>query len=361
MNRLDNIHDHLNPSILTSTSHDRVLITLNRPTALNAINLALINGLRSAFDISKERKLKIILKGNSNKAFCAGGDVVSMMQEPFIVPELFRRLNDTIYSISCYCQETAVWWRGIVMGGGVGVSMCCDYRIATPTTVWSMPETLIGVIPDVGASYFFSHMKIPSLGLYLSLTGARLTGEDCYYAGLATHYIPSDIDIPSILMQHPGRPLNEILDFYHITPPLEKATTLSHLPEIESCFGRYTDIACIYSNLKNLNTDWAVSVLETLSERCPLSLKVAIEMFNRGFRLTYGECLMMEYDAMMQLVIHKNDNFKLAVDKRLLKKQRDRPDWVPGDIHLIPDDIAHPILLNKEGPHLYLYQNAKIT
>lgn len=354
MNRLDQISDHLSPSVLTSINDDRMLISLNRPSSLNAISLNVINSLRAAFEISKKRKLKIILKGNSTKAFSAGGDLLSMMNEPFIVPELFRRMFDTLKSMFSYSEEKAVWWRGIVMGAGVGVSMSCNYRIATSSTVWSMPETLIGIIPDVGASYFLSHLKNPGLGLYLSLTGDRLTGEDCYYAGIATHFIPEEIDITEILMQNPKKSLKEVLDSYSITPSIDKATTIAHLPEIERCFGRFTDINSIYSNLQSLQTDWASSVIQTLSERCPLSLKVANELFNRGFEMTYIECLMMEYDAMIQLVIHRNDNFRLAVNRRLVKKQRDKPDWIPSDFSLMPDDVADPILLNKEGPHLYL-------
>ncbi|EEQ97414.1 Carnitinyl-CoA dehydratase, putative [Perkinsus marinus ATCC 50983] len=159
-----------------SESRKVVNIHLNRPSKLNALTLD-----------------QVIVTGEGQRAFCAGGDVARLVDEGNSGWNLrwFATEFQMNHRIHTYPSNWVSLWNGIVMGGGVGLSLYGTHRIAAENTTFSMPETGIGFVPDIGASYFLSRLKTPGLGLYLGLTGARLNGADLLKHGLATHYIDS--------------------------------------------------------------------------------------------------------------------------------------------------------------------------
>lgn len=187
------------PEIIVQEEGSKRILTLNRPKALNALNLSMIREIYPQFkkwedggDVSM-----IILKGSGEKAFCAGGDVLAVTRSAkeaasggtsTIHKDFFReeyRLNHLIGSLS---KTFVAFIDGIVMGGGCGLSVNGRFRVGTERTLLAMPETALGLFPDVGGSFFLSRLK-DNLGLYLALTGYRLHGADAYHAGLATHYV----------------------------------------------------------------------------------------------------------------------------------------------------------------------------
>lgn len=153
------------------------VITLNRPKALNAINLEMVQKIHEPLQRWQNSKSLVIIKGEGGKAFCAGGDVRTLVESEN-VPEtkrFFKSEYTLNHLIGTYKVPYVAIIDGIVMGGGVGLSVHGKYRVATERTMFAMPETAIGLFPDVGGSHFLPKLE-GKLGLYLGLTGFRLKG-----------------------------------------------------------------------------------------------------------------------------------------------------------------------------------------
>src|SRR5579883_2244401 len=173
------------------------LITLNRPKALNALTLAMMSALDPRLDEWEADPdiHAVVIQGAGERAFCAGGDIRALYES--------RAKGDRCYRAAFYREEYSQNRRifrfkkpyialidGITMGGGVGLSVHGTYRVATEHTLFAMPETGIGLFPDVGGGYFLPRLP-GAIGMYLGLTGARIKAADCLYAGIATHYLAS--------------------------------------------------------------------------------------------------------------------------------------------------------------------------
>jgi enoyl-CoA hydratase/carnithine racemase len=183
------------------------IITLNRPKALNALNMNMVARLLDIYqrwDPPTSPVACIVLQGAGGRALCAGGDVKSVVVsgiagDPQPGIDFFRTEYLTDYALSQLQKPHVAILDGITMGGGAGVSINGAFRVATENTLFAMPECGIGLFPDVGASHFLQ--KLPgALGLYLALTGARLKGLAVKEAGLATHYIPTAL-LAGVLQQ----------------------------------------------------------------------------------------------------------------------------------------------------------------
>ncbi|CUG91721.1 enoyl-hydratase isomerase family protein, putative [Bodo saltans] len=176
------------------------LVTLNREKALNALNVPMVAQMAKAYiqEPHADPEAVYVLKGAGAKAFCAGGDVVTLVRDANAQREFFYNEYQLNYHIlSMKQQQQVALWDGIVMGGGVGVSIHGKYRVASEKALFAMPETSIGLFPDVGGSWFLPRLPNKAIGLYLSLTGQRLKGADLKHAGLATHYVASSL-IPQL-------------------------------------------------------------------------------------------------------------------------------------------------------------------
>ena len=180
-------------------------IALQRPRALNALNLEMVRELQAAFqDASTDASVRCLLLTGEGKAFCAGGDVKAVMlaakEEPpargNIADAFFREEYTLNAALAASDKPQVSVWDGICMGGGAGLSVHGKFRVATEKALFAMPETNIGLFPDVGASHFLSSLP-GGLGPYLALTGCRLGPADLLYSGLATHYVPSST-LPSL-------------------------------------------------------------------------------------------------------------------------------------------------------------------
>src|SRR5258708_6804349 len=207
----------------TISTHDDILfavrgrlghVTLSRPKALNALTHDMCRRLdaqlrRWAADPKVET---VVITGAGDRAFCAGGDVVTLRnagpRSP-LVRELFwdeYRMNRRIFR---FPKPYVALMNGVTMGGGVGVSAPARLRVATDKTALAMPETAIGLFPDVGASYHLSHLP-GEIGTYLGLTGVRIKAADLLYAGLATHFIPSSL-LPAVMVALQREPAADVV------------------------------------------------------------------------------------------------------------------------------------------------------
>ncbi|MEM9810285.1 MAG: enoyl-CoA hydratase/isomerase family protein, partial [Pseudomonadota bacterium] len=173
------------------------VITLDRPKALNSLTedmcVRMDEQLTAWADNDEVRA--VLIEGEGDKAFCAGGDIrwlaETAQKDPQRAAEFFRKEYNLNDHIARFSKPYIALIDGICMGGGVGVSAMADRRVMTSRTTWAMPECAIGLIPDIGASYFLRQLQ-GGLAFYLALTGVRMTGGDCVEAGLATHCVDAE-------------------------------------------------------------------------------------------------------------------------------------------------------------------------
>uniref|UniRef100_A0A674BXF1 3-hydroxyisobutyryl-CoA hydrolase n=1 Tax=Salmo trutta TaxID=8032 RepID=A0A674BXF1_SALTR len=281
------------------------VITLNRPKALNALNMNMIRLMYpqlKKWETDKETDI-VIVKGAGGKAFCAGGDIIAVTEAGKIGDALaknfFREeyiLNNTI---GTYQKPYVALIDGITMGGGVGLSVHGRFRVATEKTLFAMPETAIGLFPDVGGGYFLPRLQ-GQLGLFLALTGFRLKGRDVQRAGVASHFVESqkiaalekelvDLKTPSI------EDVSRVLDSYQKRPHVLQLT-MSHpcTPAALRLF-QSNSVEGIVHNLKTDGSPFAQKQAETLAKMSPTSLKITFKQLQAGGAMSLQEVLVMEY------------------------------------------------------------------
>jgi enoyl-CoA hydratase/carnithine racemase len=294
--------------ILVQKKNGLGLITLNRPKALNALTHSMIRLMYQALKEWEQdpEVLAVLVRGEGEKAFCAGGDIRSIYESITSGCEehtqFFRDeyiLNEYIYA---YPKPYIALMNGYVMGGGMGISQGASFRVLTEHSKVSMPEVAIGFFPDVGGSYFLSRSP-GSLGNYLALTGVTLNGEDALYANLGDWILSS----------------NHILEFLEKleylsanTPAAEQVKKIlvglgaSNIPVNASLVERRQLIDAIFSldgvveiiaQLDQLATDgpaWISEIAELMKKRSPVAMVGALETIRRGKYLSIAECLAME-------------------------------------------------------------------
>lgn len=319
--------------------NDKGIITLNRPKALNALNYHMANRLEAGLKVwDNDSQIKmVVIRSASEKAFCAGGDVKAISASgPAGGKKFFRQeyaLNNLIGSLSV---PYVALLDGIVMGGGCGLSVHGNFRVVTEKALFAMPETAIGLFPDVGASNFLN--KLPgSLGLYFGLTGQRMLGRDLFKAGIGTHFVPSDklanlqeellriekpdlLKIDRILRKHQEQWEDEYRKEFSLKP---------NIGRINSIFGKANTVEEIISGLEKDNSEWARKHLETLAKMSPTSLKLTFEQLKRGKTMTLPECLKMEYRMACRVL--DNTEFYEGVRAVLVDKDN-KPKWNPSKL-----------------------------
>uniref|UniRef100_A0A4W5RQM2 3-hydroxyisobutyryl-CoA hydrolase n=1 Tax=Hucho hucho TaxID=62062 RepID=A0A4W5RQM2_9TELE len=264
------------------------VITLNRPKALNALNMNMIRLMYpqlKKWETDKETDI-VIVKGAGGKAFCAGGDIRAVTEAGKIGDPLaknfFREeyiLNNTI---GTYQKPYVALIDGITMGGGVGLSVHGRFRVATEKTLFAMPETAIGLFPDVGGGYFLPRLQ-GQLGLFLALTGFRLKGRDVQRAGVASHFVES---------QKIAALEKELVDLK--TPSIEDVSrVLDSYQKRVGCLSN--SVEGIVHNLKTDGSPFAQKQAETLAKMSPTSLKITFKQLQAGGTMSLQEVLVMEY------------------------------------------------------------------
>jgi enoyl-CoA hydratase/carnithine racemase len=183
------------------------------------------------------------------------------------------------------------------MGGGVGISIHAPIRIATENSLFAMPETAIGLFPDVGATWFLPRLG-PGLGNYLGLTGSRLTGQDLVKAHIATHYmLPEKVEEYKDALKSKVVENSTAADLYNFTEEFSEKVEgpLSNFDKIEANFSNVTTLEHIFHNLEHEGSDWSKKKLEVLHTCSPLSLKVVFESLKRGTGSKIEDAFKMEY------------------------------------------------------------------
>jgi enoyl-CoA hydratase len=279
-------------------------ITLHRPRALNALTLGMIRELSPRLrDWAEDPSVAaVLIKGAGDRAFCAGGDLRAFWDSRHgrrrQAGGFFReeyRLNRQVFR---FPKPYIAIIDGIVMGGGVGLSVHGRYRVASERTRFAMPETGIGLFPDVGGSYFLPRLP-GELGLYLGLTGHRLDAADCLYCGIATHYVEAAAlpVLEAALSQALGTgcasaAAADLLDRMSADPG--PSALAADREAIDRCFAQES-VEAILTALEAEGSDWAAHTLKRLHACSPTSLKLTFRQIRTGAELDFDAAMVMEF------------------------------------------------------------------
>ncbi|ABC22634.1 enoyl-CoA hydratase/isomerase family protein [Rhodospirillum rubrum] len=312
-------------------------ITLNRPRALNALTLPKVERMDRALRAwATDKTVGVVtVEGSGGRAFCAGGDVRALAEvgkngasaflDAFFGQEY--RLNRLIKT---YPKPYVALLGGITMGGGVGISIHGRFPVATEATLIAMPETGIGMFPDVGGTYFLPRCP-GATGVYLALTGARIGAADAVALGLCTHHIPLSAleavkEALAALDADAGADgVKAVLDGFHRDPG--EAPLAPRRAAIARCFGQPTleDIlAALASEAAIGDRAWAEETRAGLLAKSPFATRVTFEQLRRGATLDFDGCMALEYRMAPRIARHPD--FIEGV-RALLVDKDNQPRW----------------------------------
>lgn len=305
------------------------VITLNRPEALNALTLNMVRLMKPVLaDWARNDAIEnIVIEGAGEKGFCAGGDIRALHDwGKSGAPEatgFYREEYQLNRTIKTYPKPYIALIDGITMGGGVGVSVHGAHRVATERTLFAMPETGIGLLPDVGGTYFLPRLP-GETGAWLVLTGARLRGADALAAGVATHYTSSENIAAVKAALADGGDVAAILAAHHQAP--EGAKLPQQQADIDRLFvgDKVTDI---HAALIADGGDWAQQQAAALAGKSPTSAAVALRQMRDGVHADFDECMRMEMRAVTRIMAM--DDFYEGVRATILEKDN-APKWSPA-------------------------------
>ncbi len=341
------------PDVLFSHHGATAHILLNRPKALNSLNRSMADAIAGQLAVWAETPSvkAVLIEGTGDRAFCAGGDVVAVAKAGKAGDSLTREMFVSEYSmnraIHHFPKPYIALMDGIVMGGGCGLSVHGSHRIVTERTMLAMPETGIGFLPDIGASWFLN--RCPGLiGLYLGLTGARIGGADAIWAGLADSFVPSgrldDLRAALLLAEEPTEAIAEFVE-----PPGESDLAAKQ-PVIDRCFDAGS-VAAILEALKADADPLGTEIAAMMDGKSPTSLKLSHRLLTRCPDPTIEDALFWEFRA-SQGCMAGHDFFEGI--RALLIDKDNSPRWQPGDLVGVSEAMIEAHLTEPAGGDLPL-------
>ncbi len=325
--------------ILISIDGHAGRLSLNRPKAIHALNLPMCRAMIDALlewrdDDAVEA---VIIDHSEGRGFCAGGDIRMLAESGAKDGTEARQFFHTEYRLNhllfTYAKPVVAFMDGITMGGGVGISQPAKYRVATEHTRFAMPETGIGLFPDVGGGWYLPRLE-GRVGAYLALTGARLDGAECLALGLATHYLPSEklAEAKARIAQHPDR-IGGILGELSVTAP--PAAIMQHIDRINRLFASdsYEEILAA---LEADGGEWAEKELATLHGKSPQTCKVALRQLKEGGEMHDFAAQMTQEYAIGSRVVQMHDFIEGV--RALIVDKDNSPKWDPPTPEAVTDD-----------------------
>ena len=307
-------------------------ILLNRPRALNALDLGMIRACTAILQTwaNDPHVDAVVIEGAGDRAFCAGGDIRvlrdSQLNDRSIADEFFTEEYALNLLIANYPKPYIALIDGICMGGGIGLSVHGHYRVATEHAGFGMPETIIGFFPDIGGTFILPRLP-GQLGIYLGLTGLRINGADAVHAGLATHYTPrAKIAGLSAALAKDGAAA--LAAFNETLPPFSLA---EHRSAIDHCFSAET-VPVIIERLKAQQAPWAAEALKALGHVSPSALFWTLKALRRGRDLTLKDALAAEFALSKTTMAHPD--FVEGVRAMVVDKDR-QPKWTPASVDAV--------------------------
>ncbi|KAG4938576.1 hypothetical protein JHK84_044825 [Glycine max] len=382
--------------VLVQRKSNARVLTLNRTKQLNALSFYMVSRLLEIFsEDEKDSDIKLVVVKGNGRAFCAGGDVAAVARDGSkgdwrFGANFFQSEFKLNYLMATYSKPQVSILNGIVMGGGAGVSVHGRFRVVTENTVFAMPETALGLFPDIGSSYFLS--RLPGfLGEYAGLTGARLDGAEMLACGLATHFVPSSKlslleealckvetsdpnAVSAIINKYSEQPFlkedsvyhshNRILLHFAATCPLSSVNLsclyqlcpgqavpvstagssafvqLDLMDVINKCFSKKA-VEEILSSLEVEATrkadPWISATIQSLKKASPTSLKIFLRSIRQGRLQGVGQCLVSDYRVVCHILKgHYSKDFFEGCRAILIDKDRN-PKWEPSKLELLSD------------------------
>ncbi|XP_021721297.1 3-hydroxyisobutyryl-CoA hydrolase 1-like isoform X2 [Chenopodium quinoa] len=352
--------------ILVQDKQSVKAIIMNRPKQLNALSDYMISRMLERFLAYEEDPyVKLVLLKGKGRAFCAGGDVSAVVRDISkgdwrLGASFFQKEFILNYVMATYKKPQVSILHGIVMGGGAGASLHGRFRIVTENTVFAMPETALGLFPDVGASYFLS--RLPGFfGEYVGLTGTRLDGGEMLACGLATHFVHStklsllEEELCEANLDDQSN-ICKIFDKYAEQPVLKENSAFRKLHIVDKCFSHRT-VEEIFSALEKenenaeINGDWISAAIDSLKRASPTSLKISLKSIREGRLQGVGQCLIREF-RMVCHVLRGEVSRDFFEGCRAILIDRDRnPKWSPSRLDLVSDEMVNHYFskVNDEG------------
>jgi enoyl-CoA hydratase/carnithine racemase len=334
------------------------ILTLNRPSALNALSLDMLVQLRALFGrcAADPEVYAVLIRGSGDKAFCAGGDIRALYQSfkerSSLYREFFIKEYPLDYSLYSYPKPYVALMDGITMGGGLGIAQGSTMRIVGDGTRIAMPEVAIGFFPDVGASYFLPRLP-GALGTYLALTGVQIRGADALYCQLADVYLPPPA-ISSLVedlkdVQWSGDVAADLRRFIHSraahglpAPSLSllRAAIDRHFsqPSVGEMF------SSLEAEIRPEYADWARQTAKLMHTRSPTMLRATLRQMQQGKDMNLGACFRMELN--MAQACFEHGDFVEGVRALIIDKDN-APRWTPSRIDQVTDAMIDPFFRSR--------------
>jgi len=341
------------PEVLIRVEGEVGRITLNRPRALHALNTNMCRLITDALrGWARNPAVKLVLLDHSGeRGFCAGGDIRMLAEsgakDGREAREFFHteyRLNHLLFH---YPKHVVAIMDGVTMGGGVGLSRPCRFRIATERTVFAMPETGIGLFPDVGGGWYLPRMP-DHIGLWLALTGARIKAADCELLGIATDYIEAkDVERFKAGVVADPDAMETLLTELEADPG--RPPIAAHQDEIDRIFG-LGSVEEILAALAREDSDWAREQLKVMSAKSPQTMKVAFRQLKLGVEAkSFADNMATEYRIGARVV--QRHDFLEGVRAVIVEKDNN-PRWDPPTVEGVSeamlDEIFAPLPSDEE-------------
>jgi enoyl-CoA hydratase len=320
------------------------ILSLNRPAALHALTLDMCRELSAALaewqgDPGAET---VIIDHAEGRGFCAGGDIAFLRNSALndggvSGREFFHDEYQLNHQIFTYPKPVVAFMDGITMGGGVGIAQPARFRVATENTRLAMPETGIGLFPDVGGGWYLS--RLPGrIGQFLALTGARLDGAECKWSGLATHYLPHDALPEAKARIAAGHEPGGVLSALAVTPPPPRVVANAALIAKHFASDRFEDIL---ASLEREDSVWAAKELATLQTKSPQTCKVALRQLHDSLACdSFADNMAMEYRIASRVLTLPD--FAEGVRAVIVDKDH-APKWNPSRPGGVTDEMINEI------------------
>jgi len=320
-------------------------ITLNRPKALNALTYPMVLEIWQALRgwQTDPAVALVLIEGAGDKGLCAGGDIRSLYDSRTQGSTFAHKFWSDEYHLNAligrYPKPIVAYMDGIVMGGGIGISAHASHRIVTEKSQLAMPETTIGLIPDVGGTWLLAHMPGES-GPYCGLLGHRMSAGDALYAGFADTMVPRDrLDELARALCHTSGPVSATIASFAAAP--SSSALADNQAAIDAAF-RYGSIEAVREALAATPGDWAAKVLADFAPRSPLAMKAAFKAIKLARKLPSLEAT-LEMELRLTTHLFEHGEFPEGIRALIVDKDKS-PRWNPPRLEDVTDAMVEALL-----------------
>ncbi|TGD13434.1 enoyl-CoA hydratase/isomerase family protein [Brevibacterium sp. S111] len=339
-------------SVITSVSNGVGRIELNRPKLINALSQDMVTRIDDALQAWRDDDTVslVLVTGRGERGLCAGGDIKAVYNDIVAGSDenakFWNREYKMNFAISEFPKPYVVIMNGITMGGGVGISGHGSHRIVTDSTKVGMPETGIGLFPDVGGTHLLANAP-GELGTHLALTGQPVGAGSAIALGLADHYVP-DAQIPDLIADlTAGGDLDTVIGKYTAEAPADELAEAADW--INECYAGDEAEAIVAALAAHENPD-AQAAAELIATKAPTSVKVTLAAVRNAETMTLAEVL--EQDYRVAVTLTELPDLKEGIRAQVIDKDRN-PKWSPASLAEVSDAQVQSILTTDHAEKVF--------